>query len=725
LMELVGDSSYVVHYLRALGYNLGRYEQTGSNFGAGVKHDNPYLCSVGVGTMVADGLSMINADYSSTSFRLSQVAVGERSFLGNGIAYPSQSRVGDNTLLGTMTMVPIDGPVRQNTGLLGAPSFEIPRTVERDTQLEVTDDRERRRLLRAKNQHNTVTIIMFLVARFIPVYLTVLLGETAVLNAGLGPLALLALSSASTAAVLVFYVAVQRISNRWQAVVPDGCSIYDRAFWRHERYWKLPAQGWMQMFNGTPFKPLIWRALGVRIGRRVFDDGFAMPEKSLVTIGDDCTLNAGSGVQCHSQEDGAFKSDRTTLGSGVTLGIGAFVHYGVTVGDGVVLAPETFVMKGEDLPPQTRWIGNPAALAISTSTAYPPAPAALPADSAPVTAALAARPRAVVEWNGQGWSFPEVDHYTEPVDGSVTRVRIDRPGMLRLTGSGDNLRIELIPDDRDDPTPIGLPLHSDLVALTGTSRSSTALYTRRISRPYAAGLLLIVMVGATAALLDVTHVLPTSVWIPNLACEAGAGTCATVAAPRPLPTVPQHAASPGQQTADDATGDDSAPDDHAPDDHAPPDNTTSRAATPAWQTPPSHPLAPELTRRPVTAGRKPASIPEPRPLPAVLPTPNGPALTPRSPLSPSGTPSSNSLTKPDIATNHAITTNPNTAAKPDGTAHRNPATSPPDGSITNPDGTITNPDGSITNPDGTITNPDGSITKPDGTTTKKKKKKKT
>ena len=48
-----------------------------------------------------------------------------------------------------------------------------------------------------------------------------------------------------------------------------------------------------------------------------------MTEKTLVTIGDDATLNAGSIIQCHSQEDGAFKSDRTTIGAGGTLGVGA------------------------------------------------------------------------------------------------------------------------------------------------------------------------------------------------------------------------------------------------------------------------------------------------------------------------------------------------------------------------------------------------------------------
>lgn len=116
----------------------------------------------------------------------------------------------------------------------------------------------------------------------------------------------------------------------------------------------------VQMLNGTPFKNLVSRLLGVRTGRRVFDDGAGLVEKTLVTIGDDVTLNVGSIVQAHSQEDGAFKSDRITIGSGCTIGIGAWVHYGVAMGDGAVLAPDSFLMKGEEVPAGARWGGNPA-----------------------------------------------------------------------------------------------------------------------------------------------------------------------------------------------------------------------------------------------------------------------------------------------------------------------------------------------------------------------------
>ena len=137
-------------------------------------------------------------------------------------------------------------------------------------------------------------------------------------------------------------------------------------FWRHERFWKLAADSYLQLFNGTPFKSLIWRLLGVRIGRRVFDDGCRFAERRSSRIGDDCTLNAGTIVQCHSQEDGAFKSDRIAIGAGCTLGVGAFVHYGVTMGDGAVLAPDSFLMKGEEVPRGARWGGNPARRCPST-----------------------------------------------------------------------------------------------------------------------------------------------------------------------------------------------------------------------------------------------------------------------------------------------------------------------------------------------------------------------
>ena len=81
-------------------------------------------------------------------------------------------------------------------------------------------------------------------------------------------------------------------------------------FWRHERYWKFYDSPIHALFKGTPFKNVISRMLGVKVGRKVFDDGCHFVEKSMIEIGDNANLNESSVLQGHSLEEGVFKSDR-------------------------------------------------------------------------------------------------------------------------------------------------------------------------------------------------------------------------------------------------------------------------------------------------------------------------------------------------------------------------------------------------------------------------------
>ncbi len=358
-MNIFGDSSYIVHYLSALGWDLSGVEQTGSNFGVEQKHESPYLSAVAPGTMVSDGLSMMNTNVSSTSFSMSRVSIPANSFFGNDIVYPSAAKMGNNCLLGTKTMVPVNGPVREDVGFLGSPCFEIPRSVERDSRFDhLKSGAEFHRRLAAKNRHNIATMGLYLLAQWSRFYVTTLIGLIALaFYDRLGALVVPVATILILLCTIAYSVLLERAAGGFRALNPQFCSIYDTYFWWHERFWKMFAPN---SFNGTPFRSVIWRLLGVRIGTRVFDDGCAIVEKTLVTIGDDCTLNAGAVIQCHSLEDGTFKSDQTTIGSGCTLGIGAFVHYGVTIGDGAVLAPDSFLMKGEEIPPYAHWGGNPA-----------------------------------------------------------------------------------------------------------------------------------------------------------------------------------------------------------------------------------------------------------------------------------------------------------------------------------------------------------------------------
>jgi non-ribosomal peptide synthetase-like protein len=356
---LFGDTSYIVNYLRWIGYKLTPVVQTGCNFGMEVKSENPFVTSVGSGTVVADGLSIMTADYSSTSFRLSPASIGSNNFIGNWVVYPAHGRTGDNCLLATKVAIPVDGEIRTNTGILGSNSFEIPRSVQRDTRMAHLKRGQQRRAIAAKNRYDIASMGLFLVARWFLFYvISLVLLTTADLYGSLGA-AVIAGAGVITLLFGIFYlVLVERAVSHFRRLRPEYCSIYDTYFWWHERFWKLSMNP--KLLDGTPFKNVAWRLLGVRLGARVFDDGCTIIEKTLTTVGDGCALNAGSRLQSHSQEDGAFKSDHIVIGAGCTLGVSSLVHYGVTMGEGAVLAPDSFLMKGEDVPPYARWGGNPA-----------------------------------------------------------------------------------------------------------------------------------------------------------------------------------------------------------------------------------------------------------------------------------------------------------------------------------------------------------------------------
>ncbi|MGN7250506.1 Pls/PosA family non-ribosomal peptide synthetase [Arthrobacter sp. SAFR-014] len=373
--DVFGDSSYIVYYLRALGYDLRKVEQTGSNFGPTLAHESPFLSTVGTGTMVSDGLNMMNADFSNTSFRLSAVRVAGRNFLGNDVTFPIGARVGENCLLATKVMVPIDGPVRRDVGLLGSPAFEIPRSVQRDAQFdELKIEEAKNRLLPAKNRHNIVSMMLFLAVNWFQLFAAALFGGVAVTAHGfLGVLAVSLSMLGFLIFRILFRVLVERSVMGFRQLKPQYCSIYDPYFWRHERLWKLLAT---PPFNGTPFKAWVWRLLGVKVGKRLYDAGLTIPEKTLASIGDDCAFNEETIIQGHSMEDGTFKSGPTVLGNRCSVGVLAFVHYGVTMQDGSTVMADAFLMKGTDVPENTVFAGNPARAASHRSPEAPGLPAA-------------------------------------------------------------------------------------------------------------------------------------------------------------------------------------------------------------------------------------------------------------------------------------------------------------------------------------------------------------
>jgi non-ribosomal peptide synthetase-like protein len=369
LCVLFGDSSFITTYMRYVGWNLNKVRQTGSNMGTNQRHDNPFLCNIGSGTMVSDGLSMINVEMSATSFRLAESKIGENNYLGNDIHYPPNGKTGVNVLVGTKTMIPVDGPVRENVGLLGSPAFEIPRMVDRDRDMNASiDETTRRSRLRRKNAHNAVTAGLFLLCRWMAFFAGLVLSAAAIAAYDrFGVFALLGGVAAVTGAYLVFFVTLERASLGFKRLQPKLASIYDPCFWFHERHWRLSDSPTATLFAGTPFRNIMMRAMGMKVGKMVFDCSQSITERTLTEVGDYANLNEGSVLQAHSLEEGVFKSDYIRVGSGCSIGPGAFVHYGVCMGDHVVLDADSFLMKGEVLAPHTGWRGNPARMTRSYS----------------------------------------------------------------------------------------------------------------------------------------------------------------------------------------------------------------------------------------------------------------------------------------------------------------------------------------------------------------------
>lgn len=359
--DMFGDTVFITRYMKWIGWDLSTIVQTGSNFGTAQKHDNPLLCKIGSGTMISDGLQMLNGKMSTTSFKVSACKLGDSNYLGNAIFYPSDSRTGDNCLLGTKVMIPVDGPVREDVGLLGSPAFEIPRMSQGDKEMSTIDEDERAEGIKQKTAHNIRTIVFWLASKWLFSLIMAYVGlASLLLYNDFGVWSLVGGMVTGFALMVGYFIGLEWTSLGYKRLQPLTSTLYDKRFWGVERHWKVADTPLTKMFFGTPFRPMLHRAMGVRVGRRVFDDGCMVTEKTLITIGDYCTLNEESTLQPHSLEEGVFKMDAIKVGHGVTLGINAFAHYGVNVGDNAILKADCFLMKGETVGSDEVWMGNPA-----------------------------------------------------------------------------------------------------------------------------------------------------------------------------------------------------------------------------------------------------------------------------------------------------------------------------------------------------------------------------
>ncbi|MGB3352136.1 MAG: amino acid adenylation protein, partial [Mycobacterium sp.] len=208
--------------------------------------------------------------------------------------------------------------------------------------------------------------------RFVPVVVTFAIGvavllalQSSVVTIGWGWAALLAglaLLAAGAVAGAVAVIAKWLVVGRITAVEHP---LWSPFVWRNEvsdTFVETVAALWFaRAAAGTPVMNLWLRGLGATIGRGVWCETYWLPEADLVTLEDSATVNRGCVVQTHLFHDRIMRMDTVVLEKGATLGPHCVALPAARIGAGATIGPASLVMRGDEVPPSTRWQGNPIA----------------------------------------------------------------------------------------------------------------------------------------------------------------------------------------------------------------------------------------------------------------------------------------------------------------------------------------------------------------------------
>ncbi|MEC3953142.1 Pls/PosA family non-ribosomal peptide synthetase [Nocardia sp. CDC153] len=320
----------------------------------------PKFTVVADGAFLADDTMVASYELGGGWLRIGEAKVGKRAFLGNsGMTAPGR-RVPKNGLVAVLSAAP--SKAKAGSSWLGSPPTRLRRAAESGDTARTFDPPLRLRVARAVVE----------TCRLIPVFVTFAIGlgvlfALAWLAQRLGHLPAALLSGlvliaagavAGAASVIAKWLLVGRIRN-------EEHPLWSSFVWRNEvadTFVEHVAAPWFaRAATGTPVLNLWLRGLGATIGRGVWCESYWLPEADLVTLGDGATVERGCVVQTHLFHDRIMAMDTVTLGAGATLGPHCVALPASMIGAGATIGPASLVMRGDSVPPSTRWWGNPIA----------------------------------------------------------------------------------------------------------------------------------------------------------------------------------------------------------------------------------------------------------------------------------------------------------------------------------------------------------------------------
>ncbi|WP_435591293.1 Pls/PosA family non-ribosomal peptide synthetase [Nocardia sp. bgisy118] len=341
-------------WLRLLGAKVGKHVEASTVLLL------PKFTTVADGAFLADDTMIASYELGGGWLRIGEAKVGKRAFLGNsGMTAPGR-RVPKNGLVAVLSAAP--SKAKAGSSWLGSPPVRLRRASETADTRRTFDPSWRLRVARAVVE--TCRLVPVLVTfgiglgvLFALAWLAQRIGHlpTALLS---GVVLLVAGAVACGSAVAAKWLLVGRIRA-------EEHPLWSSFVWRNEvsdTFVEMVAAPWFaRAATGTPVLNLWLRALGARIGRGVWCESYWLPEADLVTLGDGATVERGCVVQTHLFHDRIMAMDTVTLGAGATLGPHCVALPAAGLGAGATVGPASLVMRGDTVPPSTRWWGNPIA----------------------------------------------------------------------------------------------------------------------------------------------------------------------------------------------------------------------------------------------------------------------------------------------------------------------------------------------------------------------------
>ncbi|MDG4757277.1 Pls/PosA family non-ribosomal peptide synthetase [Micromonospora sp. WMMD710] len=339
-------------WLRLLGAKVGRGVEASTVLAL------PAMTTVADGAFLADDTMVATYELSHGWLRVAPARIGKQAFLGNsGMAAPGRS-VPKRGLVGVLSSAPFKA--KKGSSWLGAPPMPLRRTVQAADTSRTFDPPVRLKLARAAIELCRIVPMMCAGALAIGVLAVLALVWRA---AGWWAAPLVAGPVLLGAAIVAAAVAT---AAKWLLV--GRFRVADRALWtsfvwRNEladTFVEVLAAPWLVRFaTGTPLLAAWLRTLGAKIGRGVWLETYWLPEYDLVRLGDGATVNRGCVVQTHLFHDRVMSMDEVTLGAGAALGPHGIVLPGASIGARTTVGPGSLVTRGDAVPCDSRWLGNP------------------------------------------------------------------------------------------------------------------------------------------------------------------------------------------------------------------------------------------------------------------------------------------------------------------------------------------------------------------------------